>query len=60
MWQAQKLDREIFVTIYFHALQTCAELVEEEGTYQSNAGCPISKGIIHQDMWNVKLLDRLN
>lgn len=56
--EAQRLNREIFETIYYHALQTSAELAAEEGTYETYAGCPISKGIIQPDMWNVKPSDR--
>jgi ribonucleoside-diphosphate reductase subunit M1 len=58
--QAQQLNRDIFETIYYHALKTSAQLAEEEGTYETYAGCPISKGILQPDMWNVKTSDRWN
>ena len=41
--QAQELNRAIFETIYYFALQTSAHLAREEGTYESYEGCPISK-----------------
>jgi hypothetical protein len=41
--QAQKLNKEIFETIYYHALRTSADLAAEEGIYETYAGCPISK-----------------
>ncbi|KAG0615792.1 hypothetical protein M758_5G067300 [Ceratodon purpureus] len=56
--EAQTLNRDIFETIYYHALKTSAELAAEEGTYETYAGCPISKGILQPDMWNVKPSDR--
>jgi ribonucleotide reductase alpha subunit len=43
--QAQKLNKEIFETIYFHALNTSADLAAEEGVYETYPGCPISKVI---------------
>ncbi|KAG0576267.1 hypothetical protein KC19_5G067700 [Ceratodon purpureus] len=56
--EAQNLNRDIFETIYYHALKTSAELAAEEGTYETYAGCPISKGVLQPDMWNVKPSDR--
>ncbi|KAJ7525531.1 hypothetical protein O6H91_17G055100 [Diphasiastrum complanatum] len=52
--EAQILNKEIFETIYFHALKASAELAAEEGTYETYAGSPISKGVLQQDMWDVK------
>lgn len=56
--EAQKLNKEIFETIYYHALRTSADLAAEEGIYETYAGCPISKGILQPDMWDVKPSDR--
>jgi ribonucleoside-diphosphate reductase subunit M1 len=56
--QAQKLNKEIFETIYYHALRTSADLAAEEGIYETYAGCPISKGILQPDMWDVEPSDR--
>lgn len=52
--QAQALNRDIFETIYYHALSASADLATEEGVYETYAGCPVSKGILQPDMWNVK------
>ncbi|KAH9559774.1 hypothetical protein CY35_06G073600 [Sphagnum magellanicum] len=56
--EAQKLNKEIFETIYFHALNTSADLAAEEGVYETYPGCPISKGILQPDMWKVVPSDR--
>lgn len=50
--EAQKLNQQIFETIYFGALEASCELAEKEGTYETYAGCPVSKGILQYDMWN--------
>ena len=47
---AKKLNREIFETIYFSALEASCELARVEGTYKYYEGSPISKGIFHFDM----------
>eukprot|EP01137_Pigoraptor_chileana_P012012 Opistho-2@63778 len=52
--EAAKLNREIFETIYFAALEASCELAQEEGTYETYAGSPVSKGVFQQDMWGVK------
>jgi ribonucleotide reductase alpha subunit len=41
--QAQKLNKEIFETIYYHALRTSADLAAEEGVYETYPGSPVSK-----------------
>jgi len=51
--EAQQLNRDIFETIYYHALLESCELAKVEGTYESYEGCPVSKGILQYDMWNV-------
>ncbi|CAI5491857.1 unnamed protein product, partial [Closterium sp. Naga37s-1] len=55
---ARQLNRDIFETIYYHALRTSCQLAKEEGTYESYAGCPVSKGILQPDMWGVTPSDR--
>jgi ribonucleoside-diphosphate reductase alpha chain len=50
---AQKLNRDIFETIYFAAMETSMELAIEEGPYETWAGSPISQGIFQFDMWGV-------
>ncbi|HEY0978036.1 MAG TPA: ribonucleoside-diphosphate reductase subunit alpha [Flavobacteriales bacterium] len=56
--EAKVLNREIFETIYYAALTASKDLAKEEGTYESYAGSPISKGIFQFDMWDVKPSDR--
>lgn len=43
--EAQKLNRLIFETIYFAALTASCELAQEEGTYETYEGSPVSKGV---------------
>ena len=51
--EAQKLNRDIFETIYFAAMETSMELAIEEGPYSSYEGSPVSQGIFQFDMWDV-------
>ncbi len=55
---AQKLNREIFETIYFAAMSASADLAEELGAYETFAGSPASKGIFQFDMWSVTPTER--
>lgn len=41
--QAQQLNKDIFETIYYHALKTSSELAVKEGTYETYDGSPVSK-----------------
>merc|ERR1712126_514039 len=51
--EASLLNKQIFETIYYGAMEASCELAEKEGTYETYAGCPVSKGIFQYDMWNV-------
>lgn len=51
--EAQQLNKDIFETLYFAAMETSMELAKVEGPYTSWEGSPISKGIFQFDMWNV-------
>ncbi len=51
--EAQKLNRDIFETIYFASMETSMELALEEGPYSSFEGSPVSQGIFQFDMWDV-------
>jgi len=51
--EAQKLNSQIFETIYYGALEASCELAEKEGPYTTYEGSPASKGILQYDMWNV-------
>lgn len=50
--EARKLNTEIFENIYFAALETSAQLAEEEGVYETFIGSPASTGVLQQDMWD--------
>lgn len=52
--EAQRLNREIFDTMYYAALEASCELAEKLGPYETYEGSPVSKGVMQQDMWGVK------
>ncbi|KAL3835243.1 hypothetical protein ACJIZ3_009979 [Penstemon smallii] len=57
--EAQQLNKDIFETIYYHALKASCELAQKEGgPYETYVGSPVSKGILQPDMWGVKPSDR--
>ncbi|CAM0942801.1 unnamed protein product [Alopecurus aequalis] len=58
--EAQQLNKDIFETIYYHALKASAEIAAKEGPYETYVGSPVSKGILQPDMWNVVPSDRWN
>jgi ribonucleoside-diphosphate reductase subunit M1 len=43
--EAQKLNQQIFETIYYGALEASCELAKEQGPYETYEGCPVSKGV---------------
>ncbi|MFP4089106.1 MAG: ribonucleoside-diphosphate reductase subunit alpha [Cyclobacteriaceae bacterium] len=51
--EAKGLNKDIFETIYFAAMETSMELAQEEGAYETFKGSPASKGIFQFDMWGV-------
>ncbi|KAL7609101.1 hypothetical protein Lser_V15G12601 [Lactuca serriola] len=51
--EAQQLNKDIFETIYYHALKASSGLAKEEGVYETYNGSPVSKGILQPDMWDV-------
>jgi len=51
--EAQLLNKQIFETIYFAALDASCELAEKSGPYETYQGSPVSKGILQHDMWGV-------
>ncbi|KAJ6398066.1 hypothetical protein OIU77_018972 [Salix suchowensis] len=51
--EAQKLNKDIFETIYYHALKASSEIAAREGPYETYEGSPVSKGILQPDMWGV-------
>jgi len=56
--ESQQLNRDIFETIYYAALQESCELAKQLGPYQTYEGSPVSKGILQFDMWNVTPTNR--
>ncbi len=51
--RARQLNKQIFETIYYGALEASCELAQIEGHYQTYPGSPVSKGVLQYDMWNV-------
>ncbi|KAJ8297411.1 hypothetical protein KUTeg_023942 [Tegillarca granosa] len=55
--EAMKLNKQIFETIYYGALEESCALAEKFGPYETYKGSPVSKGILQYDMWNVTPTD---
>ena len=51
--EAANLNKQIFETLYFGALEASCELAEVEGPYSTYEGSPVSKGRLQYDMWGV-------
>merc|ERR1712126_353208 len=51
--EAVLLNKQIFETIYYGALEASCELAIKEGPYETYAGSPVSKGQLQYDMWGV-------
>ena len=51
--EAKTLNKEIFETIYYAAMETSMELAIEEGPYETWKGSPISQGQFQFDLWGV-------
>jgi ribonucleotide reductase alpha subunit len=51
--EAKQLNKEIFETIYFAALQTSNNLAKVQGPYATYEGSPISQGKLQHDLWGV-------
>jgi len=56
---ASLLNRNIFETIYFAAMTASKDLAKTEGSYETFAGSPLSKGQFQFDLWNVAPSDRI-
>jgi len=52
--EASKLNKQIFETIYYGALEASCELAEKDGPYSTYEGSPVSKGQLQYDMWGVE------
>jgi len=55
--EAKFLNKQIFATIYYHALVASNKLAMEKGRYSSFEGSPASKGLLQFDLWNKKPLN---
>merc|ERR1719487_2688388 len=55
---ARKLNKDIFETIYYGAVEASMELAKELGPYASYEGSPASKGTLQFDFWGVTPSDR--
>jgi len=51
--EAVLLNKQIFETIYYGALEASCEIAEREGAYSTYEGSPVSKGVLQYDMWGV-------
>jgi len=51
---AQRLNEDIFETIYFAACESSCELAERDGAYETFTGSPASKGQLQFDLWGRK------
>jgi ribonucleoside-diphosphate reductase subunit M1 len=52
--EARLLNRQIFETIYYSALEESCELASVDGPYQTYVGSPASEGKLQFDLWEVK------
>lgn len=52
--EASKLNRDIFETIYYGAMQASLQLSILDGPYDSFQGSPMSEGLFQFDLWEVK------
>uniref|UniRef100_A0A8R1XYE8 Ribonucleoside-diphosphate reductase n=1 Tax=Onchocerca volvulus TaxID=6282 RepID=A0A8R1XYE8_ONCVO len=56
--KARDLNKRIFETMYYAALEASCELAKEQSPYESYEDSPVSKGILQFDMWNVTPTDQ--
>jgi len=51
--EAKIINKRIFETIYHAAVESSCEIAAIEGSYETFAGSPASKGQLQFDLWNV-------
>jgi len=51
--KAREINKNIFETIYYSALERSCELAKIFGKYETFDGSPASMGILQFDMWNI-------
>lgn len=54
---ARTLNKHIFETIYYGAVDESVELAKVDGPYETFQGSPFSKGQMQFDLWGVKMSD---
>jgi len=52
--KAIEINKLIFETIYFGALEASCELAKEKGAYSTFKGSPLSEGKFQFDLWKIK------
>ena len=52
--EAQKLNQEIFETMYFAAVTSSMEISKAKGAYSTFKGSPMSEGEFQFNMWGIK------
>lgn len=56
--EAAILNRDIFETIYFGAMEASMELAQQDGAYETFQGSPLSEGKFQFDLWDVQPTQR--
>lgn len=51
--EAQQINKYIFETIYFAAMETSCNISKIEGTYKNYKNSMVSQGLLQFDLWNV-------
>jgi len=52
--EARKLNKDIFETIYYAAVNASADIAAVNGPYETYEGSPMSQGKMQFDLWGVK------
>ncbi|AOO32701.1 ribonucleotide reductase subunit 1 [Cyprinid herpesvirus 3] len=55
--KARDMNKMIFETIYYAALDESCKLAQRDGPYPTYEGSPVSKGLLQFDMWGLKRED---
>ncbi|HKX72646.1 MAG TPA: ribonucleoside-diphosphate reductase subunit alpha [Candidatus Saccharimonadales bacterium] len=50
---AKQLNKDIFETMYFAALESSMEIAQKEGAYKTFKGSPLDKGFFQWEFWGV-------
>ncbi len=58
--EAARLNSEIFETLYFASMTASKDLAKINGSYETYAGSPVSKGVFQYDFWDVMPSSRWN